>query len=92
MKVMAASARTSASRREELAAISRAVSPMIVVSNATVIRSTGSVPAPSSTAFCRALVPRTAAAAHLRGPDEIQRLTIARNLLKGHVKLGGIAE
>ncbi len=26
------------------------------------------------------------------GTDEIQRLTIARNLLKGHVKLGGIGE
>ena len=53
MKVMAASARTSASWREELAAISRAVSPMIVVSSGAVIRSTGSAPAPSSTAFCR---------------------------------------
>jgi hypothetical protein len=26
------------------------------------------------------------------GTDEIQRRTIARNLLKGHVKLGGIGE
>ena len=53
MKVIAASASAPASWREELAAISRAVSPMIVVSIATVIRSTGSVPAPSRTAFCR---------------------------------------
>ena len=50
---MAAAASAFASRREELAAISRAVSPMMVVSTATVIRSTASVPASSRTAFCR---------------------------------------
>ena len=40
----------------------------------------------------RALVSRVRLRRIFEGTDEIQRRTIARNLIKGHVQLGGIGE
>jgi len=47
---------------------------------------------PAALIFEDVRVPASGTLGEVEGTDEIQRLTIARNLLKGHVKLGGIGE